>query len=372
MPIYCDEAGNNGNDLLQESQPYFVYAALNIQEADAEQMVQHLKTTYRLQGVEPKGVNIVRTKHGQAAILDLYERYADQVRIVYHHKKYALACKFFEYIFEPAISSFNMLFYRSNFHRFIANVVFEGLMLNPGSPEKIFREFQLFVKGENFDGIFNALKANRPSDIFISQIIEYAILHKEAIVKDIQSGGGVEPWILDLAQSGLYDLLIQWGQEIGELTVFCDTTHALKHVVENHLVYEPNQEVRRWDPFGDGEIPINFKLSAPIVLTSSKKHAGIQLVDMFASSVYYTLKNPEDEFAKKLFPFITKITENTGRKCIMPQPNLYSTPGTPSFDFGMVALKRLIEFSHIDKANAGKLFVEYMMKGIKNYNSLSN
>ncbi len=369
MPIYCDEAGNNGNDLLQEVQPYFVYAALNIEEAQAIQVQKYLKDKYRLQGAEPKGINMVKTNTGQQAILKLYQQLGEQVRIVFHHKKYALACKFFEYIYEPAISFNNIAFYRANFHRFIANVVFDGLMINDKSAEHIFIEFQRFLKGEDFEKLFMALRTNQPQDYLVARICEYAILHKETIIEDIHINGKVEPWILDLAQSALYDLLLQWGEEIGELTVICDSSHALKYVVENHFIYVPNQEVRFWDPLGQREIPANFKLSGPITLTSSKNSAGVQLADMFASSVYFSLKNPDHEFSKKIKPYIDRIILQTSNKCIMPQPNMYSTPGTPSYDFGIVALHRLIEFSKIDKKNAGKMFIQHLLEQMKMVNS---
>ncbi|TCC95013.1 DUF3800 domain-containing protein [Pedobacter hiemivivus] len=365
MPIFCDEAGYNGNDLLQEEQPYFVYAALNIDRHDADQMIEHLKVKYRLQGKEPKGINIVRNKKSQGAVLELFERYGEQVRIVYYHKKYALACKFFEYIFEPAISYNNVVFYRANFHRFIAGIVFEGLMLNHKSAEQIFKAFQGFLKGENFQGLFHVLKSGQPTDGLVGQICEFAELHKNTIIEDIQVGGEVEPWILDLAQSALYDLLISWNQVVGELEVICDSSYALKHVTQNHAVFQPNQNVRFWDPLGDGEIPVNFKLGSPIRVESSKGNSGIQLADIFASSVYYALKHPEDEFCKKLYPKIQEIIRRTGSRCVTPQPHLYIQPGTPNFDFGIMALSRLIEFSKVDAENAAKLFCEHMLKMLR-------
>lgn len=365
MPIFCDEAGYNGNDLLQEEQPYFVYAALNIDQQDADQMIEHLKVKYRLQGKEPKGINIIRNKKSQGAVLELFERYGDQVRIVYYHKKYALACKFFEYIFEPALSYNNLAFYKNNFHRFIAGIVFDGMMLNHKSAEEIFKAFQGFLKGQDLHGLFNVLKTGHLTDGVVAQICEFTELHKNTIIKDIQIGGEVEPWILDLAQSALYDLLISWNQVLDELEVICDSSHALKHVTQNHVAFRPNQKVRLWDPLGNGKIPVNFKLSSPIRVESSKGNSGIQLADIFASSVYYALKHPEDEFCKKLSPKIEEIIKRTRTRCVSPQPDLYILPGTHNFDFGLMALDRLVEFSKIDAKNAAKLFCEHMVKKLR-------
>ena len=50
MPIYCVEAGNNRNDLLQEIKPYFVYAALNTEKERATEFTAKLKKEFKLQG----------------------------------------------------------------------------------------------------------------------------------------------------------------------------------------------------------------------------------------------------------------------------------------------------------------------------------
>ena len=95
MPIYCDESGYTGYNLLVEEQPYFVYSALNIEEKEADTFRNYLKDKYKLQG-NLKGNNLVQSTPGQKAISELYAAYSKQVKLVFHHKKYSLACKYFE------------------------------------------------------------------------------------------------------------------------------------------------------------------------------------------------------------------------------------------------------------------------------------
>ena len=75
MPIYCDESGSTGYNLLEETQPYFVYAALNMEESVANNLVDELKKKFFLQG-EAKGMNWTRSNNGRKAIVELFENHA--------------------------------------------------------------------------------------------------------------------------------------------------------------------------------------------------------------------------------------------------------------------------------------------------------
>ena len=41
MPIYCDEAGYTGVNLLEENQPIFVYSGLNIDADEGDPRGEH-------------------------------------------------------------------------------------------------------------------------------------------------------------------------------------------------------------------------------------------------------------------------------------------------------------------------------------------
>lgn len=368
MPIFCDESGSNGNDLLEVIQPYFTYAALNITNEEASAMVLHLKATYKLQGNDLKGKNLVRSTNGQKALIDLYNRYGHQVKIIFHHKKYALSCKFFEYIFEPVISEVNQFFYQRDFQKFIANFLYEIVSTKGQSAETIFVKFQELMKGSDLKGIFDTLSASVDSNKIVRQIFGFATMHRETILSELSFLGGAQPWVLDLAQSALYDLLIKWSQVLPELTVMCDESKPLRHLVEDNSLFEPGQEVRYWNPLGEGEIPANFKLTSPVEFSTSKASHGLQLADLFASSAFYFLKNPDADFSKQLAPHLSPIFSASKDRCIMPQPEIYLQEKNPSYKFGRDALQQLYSLSLKGKKNVGTIFRNtFMQKQISKY-----
>src|SRR5437879_2589559 len=99
LTIYCDEAGFTGNNLADDGNPYFTFASVALEPSGAAALIDEAKAEFRLQG-EVKGANLTKHPAGRNA-----------------------AGKLFEYIFEPALSENNYLFYSIGFHRFIANLL---------------------------------------------------------------------------------------------------------------------------------------------------------------------------------------------------------------------------------------------------------
>ena len=57
------------------------------------------------------------------------------------NKRYALAGKFFEYIFEPVLAQKNRLFYERDFHKFVAMAVYLPFGRGPRCRSARVREF---------------------------------------------------------------------------------------------------------------------------------------------------------------------------------------------------------------------------------------
>lgn len=367
MPIYCDESGYTGVNLLVEEQPYFVYSALNISEKDASDFQKYLKQTYRLQG-EIKGANLIKSASGRRAITALFNKYADRVKIVYHHKKYALACKFFEYVFEPVIASKNSFFYTYKFNRFISNLMYAAFKDKPDNAESVFLKFQELLRGNDFAGLFNIFNSSKSPYELVEHIAQFTIIHKATILNEIQTDGKVDVWVLDLTQSALYDLLCRWGID-QDLTVICDVSKPLKETVERYSdLYGVNQKKIFWTPFGDEELPLNFTLAEPLKFKTSKDCPGLQLADLFATSVFWALKNPDDAFGKFIFGHLEGIIRRSGNNCIMPQPAIYLQPGSMEFAFGIVTLQKLAKFSMQDKDRVLDLYHEDLINKVETFN----
>ena len=78
----------------------------------------------KLQGSELKGKNLLKHASGRKAASAVIKELGDRSQVVVVHKRYALACKLFEYTFEPLISDVSMALYLVNFHKFIANLLY--------------------------------------------------------------------------------------------------------------------------------------------------------------------------------------------------------------------------------------------------------
>ena len=104
------------------------------------------------------------------------------------HKKFALSAKFFEYIFEPALSRSNSLFYGVNFHMFISNMLYLELFLKRQNAEDIFSDFAQLMREGDFEKLKVLFKGSSEDEpIFLKQITEFAILNKEAVISELSS-----------------------------------------------------------------------------------------------------------------------------------------------------------------------------------------
>jgi len=370
MPIYCDESGYTGINLLTESQPFFVYAALNVTEEDAAVFQRHLKTTYRLQGPELKGVNLLGSASGRRAIIELFNRYSGQVKMSYYHKKYALACKFFEYIYEPVLSNNNQFFYRMRFQRFVANLIFEAFNNTTDDAADVFLHFQEMLRGNDLNGLFGLFSSSAYPEDLIRYVAEFTVIHQERILDEIQFDGEVASWVLDLSQTALYDLLCKWG--VGQdLTVVCDRSKSLEETVAKYeQLYAVGREKSFWNPLGEGEVPLTFTLTEPIRFANSRQVPGLQLADIFATSTFWALKHPEDEFATQILRYVETIISQTGNSCILPQPDVYLQPGSVEFAFGVTSLQKLTRFSVQNKNQVLELFMTDLRRKVSAYNRL--
>lgn len=370
MPIYCDEAGYTGYNLLEKNQPYFVYAALNIEEEQANSFIDGIRAKYRLQG-EPKGANWIKSNKGRDAILELFENHANNVRVVYYHKKYSLACKYFEYVFEPAINNNSRFFYRMQFHRFIAHLVYVAFDNSNEKAEDLFWTFQELLRGNNNTGLFNFLQTKQIPNDLVSMIAEFTVIHRQTILDEITTNGKVDYWILDLAQTALHDLLRTWSTEIGSLNVMIDESQPLREAVANNSLYhELNAEIRKWDPFGYGSSAINFSLKEAVKFGKSKSERGLQMADLFASSIYWALNNPDDKLSKIIHSHRLAFIPSPNNCCIFPEPEMYLDANSMEFSFGVTALNRLLQFSKESPNGIGERFIEYLRNGVNEYKRL--
>lgn len=296
--IYFDESGFTGNNLLHPHQKYFSYGSIATDDVEAEEFVTELIKKYGIQGGELKGSRLVQFNKGRKAIDEIFNRFEGKIKLSVSDKKYALACKLFEYIFEPCISDINLFFYNIGFHKFIANILYVEFVARGAGSEKIFEEFEVLMRSRNTEGlesIFSSSIHQDNSPILI-QIREFAQYRANDIRAELTSlsDDGVGKWILDLTNSALFTLLANWGLEYKQLTAVCDQSKPLQHEQSLFNAMIGRQSRQFSTAFGT-EHPITFNLSGPIQFSDSKTTHGIQLADAVSAAAVYAMSNTENE-----------------------------------------------------------------------------
>jgi len=288
MNIYCDEAGFTGNHLLDSDQPVFAYATVAIEPAFADDCVAEIRRKYRIQGPELKGGSLVKQARGKGAVTEILTLLQGKFRLVVHLKSYALTSKLFEYIFEPALSNCNSIFYEIGFHRFISTLLFTFFRASDIDTGKFLTDFSSFARR----GDKTALAAMFPQNSILTyksnplhSIGLFAELHRDTIAEEILNfrEARVPNWILDVTTTSLYHLLAWWGQVYESLEVTCDESKPIKGDMKLFDVMVGRVE-KKTIRFGGKEHPILFNLSKPLSLEQSQNVSGLQLADIVASA----------------------------------------------------------------------------------------
>ncbi|QYG06061.1 DUF3800 domain-containing protein [Janthinobacterium sp. PAMC25594] len=309
--IYFDESGFTGNNLLNEKQNYFAYASVATNPDEAKEVVERIMKQYRVQGGELKGKYLVRRHQGKLAIDDILTHFEGRVKISISDKKYALAGKFFEYIFEPSLSEISTLFYGINFHLFIANILYVEFIARGAGAEDIFNEFEALMREmdeEKLASLFSSSMCRGDSPI-LTQIREFAIHQIDDIRAELDSlrGGVTGKWILDLTGSALGSLLAHWGLMHDEITAICDESKPLmeKNDFFDGMIGRKGETIFVDSP--TGKQPLTFNLSGPIQFASSAVEHGIQIADTLAAAAVFAVTNPDDPMAQKWCAMLPEI-----------------------------------------------------------------
>jgi len=320
MKIYCDESGYTGADLLERSQPYFVYAGVNLNDQITKEIKNYIYSNYQIQNDEIKGKLIVNSSKGRKVIYHIFKNYGKYARIVFDDKKYALAAKIIEYGIEPFLSS-NYIFYTSKLNEFLATGLYASFITKDESAESLFADFLLVMRGKiSFEeSSFNSLSKDNP---LIEWLLDIMTNNPEVILDEIKtSEGNPEKWILDLTMTSLLGILTDWSKNGEKLDVTCDNS---KVFIDNPVVESFNKMGligSRADFLG---VKLGFNLVGEIKNADSKDFVELQIADLFSSTVFYCLKNQESKFSKDIMKIVLKDSLCTPETfCVMPKINSY-------------------------------------------------
>jgi hypothetical protein len=300
--IFCDESGSTGNNLMDPGQPFFSYASIAISHDEALDCVSKMVTDFRINKGELKAKNLLSNHRGRKAITRLLEQYRDRILISIFDKKYSLACKLFEYAFEPTVASHNSIFYTAGFHEFIANSLYLYFKAGNSLAEAIFDDFQGTMRsldGQASKYLFGAVRLPE-AEVILDLVRRFCFSNRQAIQRELDSlqNCSVGQWVLDLADTALYGHLGEWGNKYSQLDVYCDTSQALIHIADT-MTTMIGREDKVYSSFGDKKQSITFNLSQKISLVKSSEYPGVQLADLVAGASIFAMRNKDDNEVQK-------------------------------------------------------------------------
>ncbi len=296
--IYCDESGFTGNNLSDSKDTWFSYASVAVNHHDAEAFVKHIIKKYKIQSNELKFGKLKKTNKGQKVISEVLNKFNKQAKLIIYHKKYNVACKLFEYIFEPVLAANNSILYRLKFNQYVANLLYCFLQCNSKPTEYLFNSFEEMMRTKDFaklESFFNILLEHQEIEETLQDIQEvldlikqFCISHKNIISEELSSLEDTKTgkWVLELTSTSLVSLLSDWGQQFYELEVFCDQSKPLQEKPEffNAMIGNTTQISINT---GEQIHPLSFNLKQPIKFINSKQYPGIQIADIFAGATKF-------------------------------------------------------------------------------------
>ena len=216
------------------------------------------------------------------------------------NKEYALAGKFFEYIFEPVLAQRNSLFYAINFHKFVATLLYVFARAGDPHVSKSLENFTAMMRSMDPKQLMTVLDplSNFDQSTPIGKLLTIAICHQNRIKDEIR-GGQPSGWSLELSMTALHWLLASWSDQFEVLEVYCDQS---KPLLDARGFFEAmiGREDKNYLRFGSQPIlSITYNLKSQIQLVDSKGSHGIQIADVVASSIAHAYRNPDDRVSKE-------------------------------------------------------------------------
>ena len=300
--ISCDEAGYTGPKLLDDNQPYFAYAAIDLTPDEASKIISDARTKYHVQAPELKSSLLRKRENWPEIAHDILSPLEGRVMVIAADKRLNLAGKTYEYIFEPVLQKMSGLFYHYDLHRFVMNAL-HRVFFRAGKPvPKLAEELQAFMK--SFDPtdaptVFAAAEQEAETNEILGCVLRFAggyakiiAEQSEHLQKDVDPTG---KWTLDLTTTCLFSLILHgWGHRFDRLDVLCDDSkplQAMSHVFDGFVGNTKSAELT--GPGGE-PAPIKANLANPLRFGSSASNPTLQIADIVAGATTDLLQHQKD------------------------------------------------------------------------------
>jgi hypothetical protein len=290
--LFCDESGFTGQDLLNQDQPYFSYSSVLIDPLEADEIVAQVKADFPL-GKELKGSRMLSNSPGRKAAAFIFDKLAHRSITVVADKRFALAGKLYEYIFDPVVEG-NSALYNVGFHKCLTNLLYFQLTSRNPSAVDLLTRFQKAVRTQDFTGLVVSAKS-KTTDTQESKLatnLGRFCFEQQALIGEefIPSGNElVDKWGLELSATCVTGLLQRWAERGIEIRLVLDESKPLtawqeriKHVFP---VKSGSQEAGRYLEIGGERYRMNLVFAEPVRFALSKDTSGLQLADVMAAFV---------------------------------------------------------------------------------------
>lgn len=300
--IYFDESGNSGNNLLDSAQPLFCYLGLEDSNNTVINKFLSLKKEHKYsEQLETKGANLSKSQKGQKFLIALWNEFGDSAKFVLHDKKFALACKMFEYVYEPVFANVSTLFYQINFHKYIAISMYDLFSQNDSTAEQLFNGFYAFIKDKGQVSLSNhIISCNIMKTSPLFYFGEFCSQYKTEIASDIDFTDKADKYILDLTLTSLYNLLGCFSAGSPEpMEVHCDNSKPIANDMSFWEAFINNENIV-YAPFFDSSFQLTFNITQKPILEDSKEVVQLQIADLLVSSIYQAYLHPDLNFSNDI------------------------------------------------------------------------
>lgn len=290
--LFCDESGFTGQDLLNPDQRYFSYSSVLIDSAEANEIVTQVKTDYPL-GKELKGSRMLGNSPGRKAAEFIFDKVAARSITVVADKRYALAGKLYEYIFDPVVGG-NHALYNVGFHKCLTNLLYAQFTNRKPSAVDLLNRFQRAVRACDFSGLVESVKRgpNRTDATKLAQNLGKFCFEQQTLIGEEFSPSGnevVDKWGLELSSTCATGLLQRWAERGIQIRLVLDESKPLvawTEAIKDIFPVKPGpQEDGRYLKIGGESYRLNFVFAEPIRFAPSKDTPGLQLADVMAAFV---------------------------------------------------------------------------------------
>lgn len=310
--VYCDDAGFTGDNLLNPAQPFFAYAAVAVEPDQAAALVAELRSRFNIRGKELKGKDLYDRGYSQELITALTDMLGNRVSIALNHKLYSLACKFFEYVYEPSIKANSLFFYERGTHFYVAMALFAYISTGNPTAQAIASRFENIMRRRAGEPqvYFDAGIQPAQNDA-IEPIIRFAKAREDEALEELRQladESGRVRWVLDLSQSSAQSVLATIGERVGEIDVVLDDSKPLESFLKFMEVFIGRTETAYMELRGRRR-PITFNLYQPPRFGSSMSDPGLQIADLFASFAALAARDRHTERGKAMLDVLMPLLD---------------------------------------------------------------